>query len=145
MKLLGITIAVLLLGVGAGTALILIGAETQPLTPQATNSSSSLVETAEPKAETVNITYDASGFQPRQTTIAKGSTVNFTNKTSLPMWVASAPHPKHTDYPELDAGVIEGGHITPGNPSFSFKFNKPGTWGYHNHSAPEHQAIIIVK
>lgn len=95
--------------------------------------------------DNMQVIYDDSGFQPKQITVTKGSTVNFTNKTQLPMWVASAPHPEHTNYPELDAGVIEGDHIAPGNPSFSFKFDKPGTWIYHNHSVPEHEAVITVK
>lgn len=97
------------------------------------------------KIETKTVTYTDSGFAPQNLEVAKGSTVNFINQTQLPMWVASAPHPEHTDYPELDAGVIAGDHIAPGNPSFSFKFDKPGTWSYHNHSAPEHEAVIIVK
>lgn len=145
MKFLGIVSAILLLSVGAGGAFILLGAESQPSTPQTNDSSSSLIQAAESKAETVNVTYGENGFQPQQITIAKGSTINFTNKTQLPMWVASAPHPEHIDYPELDAGVLEGGHIAPGNPSFSFKFDRPGTWSYHNHSFPAHKAVIIVK
>lgn len=137
MRALGIAIAMLLLIVGAGAALIMIGAEPQSLTPP--------VQEVELKAGIANITYDETGFQPKQITIAKGSTVNFTNKTQLSMWVASDPHPEHTDYPGLDAGVIAGDHIPPGNPSFSFKFDKPGKWRYHNHSVPEHRAEIIVK
>lgn len=110
-----------------------------------TSTETGVEKKASPQVETKTVTYTDSGFAPQNLEVAKGSTVNFINQTQLPMWVASAPHPEHTDYPELDAGVIAGDHIAPGNPSFSFKFDKPGTWSYHNHSAPEHMAVITVK
>lgn len=97
------------------------------------------------RSDTRTVTYTTDGFTPTKLEIAKGTTVNFMNRTQLPMWVASEPHPSHTNYPQLDAGAMAGGHVSPGNPSFSFKFDKPGFWGYHNHAAPEHMALIIVK
>jgi plastocyanin len=139
-------IAVLVLIVGVGSYLVLTSGESpMPTISSSQSNARSNGEPSTPKAETVNVTYDNNGFEPKQITVAKGSSVNFANKTQMPMWIASAPHPEHTDYPELDAGLIEGDHIAPGNPSFSFKFDKPGTWSYHNHSVPEHQAVIVVK
>lgn len=95
------------------------------------------------KAKPVTVTYAVNGFEPRNIQVTNGTAVNFTNRTQLPLWVASDPHPEHTDYPELDAGIIAGEHVQPGK-DFSFRFDKVGTWKYHNHSAPEHTATITV-
>lgn len=140
----------------SGAAIVLLSLaifsilKTEPAkAPERRDKKSSITSEAQkqtaPQAETKTVTYTDNGFTPQRLEITKGSTVNFINQTQLPMWVASAPHPEHTDYAGLDAGVIAGDHIAPGNPSFSFKFDRPGTWSYHNHSAPEHQAIIVVK
>lgn len=49
------------------------------------------------------VTYTDSGFSPNNLTIKNGQTVTFKNEGPGDMWVASAPHPTHTDYPEFDA------------------------------------------
>lgn len=101
-------------------------------------------ETSEVK--TITVKYDENGFSPTSVTISKGSTVKFINNWSyMPMWVASNPHPAHTSYPELDTSAEFQTEVPPGNESYSFTFEKPGTWGYHNHSAPEHTATIVVE
>src|SRR6266568_2740798 len=41
--------------------------------------------------------YTENGFQPHSITIKKGQTVIWTNKDSDELWVASNPHPTHTD------------------------------------------------
>lgn len=77
------------------------------------------------------VAYTDSGFSPKEMNISAGETVTWINKSTKKMWVASAPHPAHTDYPEFDAkkGVDPGG-------SYSFTFEKPGNWKYHNHTNP---------
>lgn len=76
----------------------------------------------------VTVTMGASGFSPKQIRIGKGTTVTFQNTDSAPHWPASAPHPAHTNYPEFDPkqAVAAGA-------SWSFTFNKPGVWSYHDH------------
>lgn len=91
------------------------------------------------------VTYDQNGFSPQSLTVDVGTTVTFENNTELPLWVASDPHPDHTSYPELDTSIEFQDHVPPGNPSYSFKFERRGTWSYHNHSQPEHIATITVK
>lgn len=49
------------------------------------------------------VTYTNEGFIPQYFNIQLGETVRFINASSLPMWVASGPHPIHTDFPEFDA------------------------------------------
>lgn len=92
------------------------------------NSSSAL------KKETVTVTYTDGGFSPQSIEIAKGSTVNFVNKSSIPIWVASDPHPQHTDYPEFDTPMAIGRLPEMGD-DFIFTFDKAGIWKYHSHTA----------
>lgn len=116
----------------------------QPTTPEQNSTSS-------PKIETVTVTYTDSGFSPQSIEVAKGSTVNFVNKSSVPIWVASDPHPEHTDYPEFDTPRVIG-RLPEMGEDFSFTFNKAGTWKYHSHTASGdgtdvgiHPGVIIVK
>ena len=91
----------------------------------------------------VEVIYEDSGFTPSSVTIARGTTINFTNKTQIPLWVASDPHPEHTNYPGFD--MAEKGSVPEPGENASFTFDKQGTWTYHNHSAPEDKATVIVK
>lgn len=71
---------------------------------------------------TVTVDYSESGFSPQAITGASGSTVNYINHTQIPLWVASDPHPEHTDYPGFDAAA-QGSVPEPGQ-NFSFTFTK---------------------
>ena len=90
-------------------------------------------------AQSFVITYSASGFSPGSLQIRQGDIVTFRSTTSAGMWVASNPHPNHTEYPELDmhAAVGSGG-------TFVFTFTKIGTWGYHNHFDPSKGGSVVV-
>jgi len=74
------------------------------------------------------------------TYIKKGDTVTFVNKSSIGMWVASGPHPTHTNYPAFDekATVSNGG-------SWSFTFDLVGSWGYHNHKNSAAFGKVIIE
>jgi plastocyanin len=88
----------------------------------------------------VTVTYTDNGFSPQTITIKKGDIVTFVNKSSIGMWVASNPHPVHTDYPGFDekAAVGNGG-------SWSFTFDVVGTHGYHNHKNPSTLGTVVVE
>lgn len=90
-----------------------------------------------PKTVTVNLTDN--GFSPSSITINAGDTIKFINQSSGRMWVASNPHPTHTDYPGFDEKTAVGS-----GDSYSFTFTRPGTWGYHNHITPTVQGTIVV-
>jgi plastocyanin len=91
------------------------------------------------QANAFDVHYTDTGFQPSLLTVRKGDVVTFTNDSNVGMWVASNPHPTHTDYPELNM------HTSVGKDSkFIFTFDKTGTWGYHNHLNQNHQAVIVV-
>ena len=86
-----------------------------------------------------NISYTDSCYDPETTTINKGDTVVFTNNSSSKMWPASDNHPSHTKYPEFDAKrSIANGE------TYSFTFEKSGTWGMHDHIKDSCEGSITV-
>jgi plastocyanin len=88
----------------------------------------------------VRVSYTDSGFSPRDITVAKGQTVTFVNNSTHDMWPASDDHPTHTIYPEFDPKR----RIAAGD-SFSFVFEKVGTWEYHNHLQSSQTGSVTVK
>jgi len=91
-------------------------------------------------AKGVMVNYTNSGFSPKTVTIKKGEVVTFVNQSSGDMWVASNPHPIHTDYPAFDEKVAVGS-----GSSWSFTFDQVGIWGYHNHKSPSNTGTIVVQ
>lgn len=119
----------------------------QQTVPQPSTSESSTQQSAPqssagqaPVAAENVVTYGESGFSPSILRVKVGTTVIFKNEKSGPMWVASNPHPIHTDYSGFDAkrGYSKG-------ESYSFTFTKPGSWKYHNHLNPSEGGVIIVE
>ena len=78
-------------------------------------------------------------FSPAVITVKKGTTVTWTNTGSAQVWIASDPHPTHTDYPGFDSKAAIGTGET-----YSFTFDKVGSWGYHNHLNPTVKGTVIV-
>jgi plastocyanin len=86
------------------------------------------------------IVYNGSAFDPANVEIKVGESVAFVNRSATGMWVASAPHPTHTDYPGFDAKKSYGQ-----GESYVFTFTKVGTWKFHNHMNPTAFGSITVK
>lgn len=101
----------------------------------------------------VTVAYTDQGFSPNSVTVALGTTVTFVNQSTKDVWVASAKHPDHTVYggtslsqhcPDTaNTAFDECGAGAPGS-SYSFTFNKEGTWKYHNHITPTQFGAIVV-
>lgn len=96
------------------------------------------------------VTYTDSGFSPETITISAGETVTFVNNSSRGMWVASDIHPTHTLYPEkTDADCLgssfDACEKTPVGESWSFTFNKEGSWKYHDHARASRTGIVVVE
>lgn len=87
----------------------------------------------------LKIVAKSTGFEPQTITIKAGQTVTWTNQSGTKVFVASSPHPTHTDYPPLNLGVIENG----GTKFLSFP--TPGTYKYHNHLNPGQYGSITVE
>lgn len=87
---------------------------------------------------TVIILNDA-GFDPATTTISRCTEVVFKNMSSKDVWPAADLHPTHLTYPEFDPQKP----VLP-NDSWSFIFNKLGTWKCHDHLSPFVRCVIRV-
>ncbi len=112
------------------------------------SASDTIKPSASPSSKVVTVTYSDNGYTPSSVTIPVGGTVTWKNESSQLMWTASNPHPVHNGYPEpggcisstFDACMGYG----PGT-SWSFTFDKIGTWGYHNHLRARNQGVVIVQ
>jgi len=99
-----------------------------------------LRKTKELTKENLIIVYNNEGFNPKEIKIKNGDTIKFINLSDRKMWVASNDHPAHDIYPEFDQKDIA---LRDGE--YSFKFEKKGTWGFHNHVYSSHIGTIIVE
>lgn len=91
-------------------------------------------------APSVEIEITKDGFSPATVLIDKGTKVTWINKDSDPHRVAANPHPEHSSLPGLDSKEPIGP-----NGSYSFAFDKPGTYTYHDHYNPTLNGTIEVK
>lgn len=87
----------------------------------------------------IEITKD--GFVPATLTVPKGTKVTWVNKDNKPHRVASNPHPEHTGLNGLDSKEVIG--INDG--TYSFSFDKPGEYNYHDHLNPTSNGTVVVK
>lgn len=101
-----------------------------------------------PSADQYVITYSDTGYSPNPLTVKLGETVTFKNNSSLSMWPASAMHPTHAVYPTtggcLGSTFDACKGVLPGE-SWSFKFDKTGSWKYHDHLKPTVFGTIVVE
>lgn len=91
------------------------------------------------KNDPVTVVINDQGFFPDEVIIEPGATVTWINEGENPHWPASNFHPKHAFYPEpggcigskFDAcrGLLKG-------ETYSFKFDKAGSWPVHDHLFP---------
>src|SRR6185436_6078649 len=105
-------------------------------------------------AMTAAVTYTASGFSPATVTVKKGGTVTFTQQGGSSMWVATGPHPAHTGYDSTSRTAHCTSSYTGAKPfdqcasgaSYSFTFDKVGTWPYHDHmDATNFGKVVVVE
>lgn len=124
---------------------------TDTAAPTSTGTSTESAIVATTTTKTVTVTYSATGFSPKTITINKGDTVTFVNEKDGRMWVASDLHPSHEGYdgtsrsehcPDTTGTVFD---QCTASASYTFTFNKVGTWAYHNHSAAADVGTVIVK
>ncbi|MBI5457396.1 hypothetical protein HY971_01580 [Candidatus Kaiserbacteria bacterium] len=96
------------------------------------------------------VTYNGSSFSPSEVTIKKGGTVTFNGPST--MWVASGPHPEHTNYDgttrnaHCAAGAVPSFDQCAAGTSYTFTFDKVGTWPFHDHrSVGAFGKIVVVE
>lgn len=100
----------------------------------------STVQPTDTSKGTTTVEFTENGFVPQSLTVKVGTTVTFINNSANPFWVASDPHPTHTDLPGFDALKK-----ISGRESYSFTFTKIGSWGYHNHLNPSAKGTVVVE
>lgn len=101
--------------------------------PASSNNSTSQTTNNSPAAGTINIKNMM--FTPSQITIQKGGTVTWTNNDTT----------THTVVDDLsNVGGPNSGDIAPGS-SYSFTFNKTGSFQYHCSIHPSMRGTIVVK
>ena len=79
-----------------------------------------LAPTAGAQGKTMTVNIKDFAFNPPNITVAPGTTVTWVNNDQAP----------HTTTATNPAGVFDSGTLQPGQ-SYSFTFNKPGTYAYH--------------
>jgi len=100
------------------------------------------------------VIYTDEGYSPKEITINLGDTVLWKNQSSRGSWVGSAMHPTHVIYsgtslqehcPDLENVTFDECKSSQPGESWSFTFNKKGTWRYHNHVKSSHSGTVIVQ
>jgi len=93
-----------------------------------------ITDDADPKTVEVlgepvlTITRTDEGYTPNEVTIKKGDIILWKNESSNFHWPASDIHPTHGIYPEFDPLRA----VAPGE-DWKFKYDKVGTWQFHDH------------
>ncbi|MBI2463191.1 MAG: hypothetical protein HYV65_03085 [Candidatus Spechtbacteria bacterium] len=114
----------------------------------------SIISPVSESEEEINaIVYTDSGFSPESFTVNVGTTVAFTNNSSVSFRPSSNSHPTHTGYPGTDAGkcgtpdainIFDACELIAPGSYWLFTFNEAGTWGYHDHRKPGNLGTVIV-
>lgn len=104
--------------------------------------------------EDIIITYSSTGYSPNTVTVKVGTTVTWKNTSSMSMWPASAMHPSHSVYsgttlsahcPDTDGTAFDACTEIPSGNSWSFTFDKQGTWKYHDHLKASYFGTVVVE
>lgn len=138
----------ILLGIIAIAAVIFFAArQEKPKTPPETSGGPPArpsAVTPPPAEQTLTapsvITYSDDGYSPSSINIKIGEIITFINQSQDPMWPASDVHPIHSIYPEFDPKKSFGS-----GEEYRFKFEKAGTWQYHDHLRPAKKGTVTVK
>lgn len=133
---------IFIIGAFGFVALLVVAAWVWSLRPD----SGSDAPLSAPVAETFLVRYDGLSFQPQNIKVRVGTKVFFVNesKQQRPMYIASDEHPTHENYPGFDAAAVNR-KFPAMSESFSFVFDRTGTWGYHDHNYPSARGTIIIE
>jgi plastocyanin len=89
------------------------------------------------KMETVR--YTNTGYEPAQLEVPIGTMVQFINESDSFMWVASNEHPGHSILPTFDQFKS-----TSKGTTYTYVFDKAGSWLYHDHLKPAIVGTVTV-
>jgi plastocyanin len=121
------------LAFAAGLSLVLLaGCSSNSYQPANSSSPTSSTSTVVAAVTQSAVTIAGFAFLPQTLTVAKGTTVTWTNNDSTTHTVTS------------DSGVWDSGNLAPGK-TFSFTFNQTGTFPYHCNIHSSMTAKIVVQ
>lgn len=129
-RLKGLLLVLLLVGVAAAAAWILINEDAPREEP----------ETDADEDSGVEIVITSDGFTPGSILVNPDTTVTWVNEDDEPHRVASNPHPDHDGLSGFDSQEP----IFP-DESYSYTFTETGEFGYHDHLNPETNGTIVVE
>lgn len=88
------------------------------------------------------------GFFPSHISVLKGTSIAWVNRDDQSHWPASDNHPTHTQYPSKEKGcfgsALDACKGLRKGESYSFTFDKVGTWGIHDHLFHSHTMTVKV-
>lgn len=87
----------------------------------------------------ITVQMDDAGYSTTTITVAQGDTVAFANTGAQERWPASDLHPTHELYSDFDPRAP----VYPGE-TWAFRFERCGTWRFHDHLAPNIRGAIKV-
>jgi len=86
------------------------------------------------------VTVSKSGFNPSTINIKVGQAVQWKNSDTLHHWISSDPYPSNDGLKELSSNTMLS------QDSYTFVFNKPGIYPYHDNLNPyKFRGEVIVK
>lgn len=85
-------------------------------------------------AGTAQVTIDNFTFSPAELTVAAGTRVTWTNRDDIPHTVVDRDNPRTMKSPPLDT-----------DDSFTFAFERPGTFHYFCSLHPHMQGAVVVR
>ena len=99
---------------------------------------------SKPKVEAAvissQVSINSSSFFPKTIQVSTGSTVTWTNYDAKSHWVAADPYPSNGSQPGLSSDALAT------QDSYSYTFEKPGTYTYHDELNPlKLMGSVVVK
>ena len=118
--------------------IIVIGGEAYEYLKPSQNRNTVVINS--PQFASMIVTYTKNGFIANKIRVKTNTKVVWKNFNNRPMWVASDPHPTHTNLSGFDQQKI----VNIGG-EYSYIFTKEGNFKYHNHIIPSDTGEVIVR
>ena len=121
--------------------------ESQPIQSQE-NTTPTLL----PTTQEATIRYIDGEYIPDTVHISVGGSVTWINESQV-FWPASNLHPTHRAYPGSDISkcnteeresLFDACEAKGTNETYTFKFNEPGQWRFHDHINPQATGTVVV-
>jgi plastocyanin len=117
-----------------------LGTPENPLTPADLNNTAGPSTRDDTPRDEKTIIYTENGFSPALITVSIGTTVNFTNQASSPLWMMYDSKKSTSALSGFDQTKESRSGET-----YSYMFTKKGTFAFYNHLDKSKVGVITVK